>query len=411
MNHPFLRVVRPLMKSIHNIMKFMDDKIEELLVKKVDGELSAKEEEFLSLWLAEDVEHERELQVFMAVRQRLSVLREEFRPDISGRLQLVKSRRKKRVHLGLWLRYVAIWILVAGVGGYLLWRDRESVEREHRMFAQVAVSGNERAYLVWANGERVEINEMMRDTVLTGMGGGIMRVDSNRVLHYESQDSLASRGNRMHKLVVPNGGEYRIVLEDGSVVWLNSASTLEIPEYFETGERRVRLTGEGYFKVKRDTGRPFYVETERLNVRVLGTEFNVRDYPDEHQVVATLVNGSVQFSDKNKSGRQVILQPGFQVVVDSLRRDWEVRKVNLEEYVGWRNGLYVFSHLTLEELMKIVERNYDVTVFFANEECKKLVFSGDLQKYEKVEYFLRFMETGGDVRFVVKDRTITVYKK
>ena len=144
---------------------------------------------------------------------------------------------------------------------------------------------------------------------------------------------------------------------------------------------------------------------------MLGTEFNVRDYPDEHQVVATLVNGSVQFSDKNKSGRQVILQPGFQVVVDSLRRDWEVRKVNLEEYVGWRNGLYVFSHLTLEELMKIVERNYDVTVFFANEECKKLVFSGDLQKYEKVEYFLRFMETGGDVRFVVKDRTITVYKK
>ena len=236
------------MKSIHNTMKFMDDKIEELLVKKVDGELSAKEEEFLSLWLAEDVEHERELQVFMAVRQRLSVLREEFRPDISGRLQLVKSRRKKRVHLGLWLRYAAIWILVAGVGGYLLWRDRESVEREHRMFAQVAVPGNERAYLVWANGEKVEINEMMRDTILTGTGGVIMRVDSNRVLHYESQDSLASRGNRMHKLVVPNGGEYRIVLEDGSVVWLNSASTLEIPEYFETGERRVRLRGRDILK-------------------------------------------------------------------------------------------------------------------------------------------------------------------
>ena len=92
------------MKSIHNTMKFMDDKIEELLVKKVDGELSAKEEEFLSLWLAEDVEHERELQVFMAVRHRLSLLREEFRPDISGRLQLVKSRRKKRVHLGLWFQ-------------------------------------------------------------------------------------------------------------------------------------------------------------------------------------------------------------------------------------------------------------------------------------------------------------------
>ena len=313
------------MKSIHNTMKFMDDKIEELLVKKVDGELSAKEEEFLSLWLAEDVEHERELQVFMAVRQRLSVLREEFRPDISGRLQLVKSRRKKRVHWGLWLRYVAIWILVAGVGGYLLWRDRENVEREHRMFAQVAVPGNERAYLVWANGERVEINEMMRDTVLTGMGGGIMRVDSNRVLHYESQDSLASRGNRMHKLVVPNGGEYRIVLEDGSVVWLNSASTLEIPEYFETGERRVRLTGEGYFKVKRDTGRPFYVETERLNVRVLGTEFNLSAYKDDLMPSATLINGAVRVIECR--GDSVMLKPGQQAVVG--KKGGEVQEVDV----------------------------------------------------------------------------------
>ena len=202
-----------------------------------------------------------------------------------------------------------------------------------------------------------------------------------------------------------------LTLPDGTKVQLNSKSTLLYPQEFTGDSRSVFLLGEANFKVKPDKKRPFIVKSNDLQITALGTEFNVRDYPDEHQVVATLVNGSVQFSDKNKSGRQVILQPGFQVVVDSLRRDWEVRKVNLEEYVGWRNGLYVFSHLTLEELMKIVERNYDVTVFFANEECKKLVFSGDLQKYEKVEYFLRFMETGGDVRFVVKDRTITVYKK
>ena len=110
--------MRPLTKRIHNTMKFMDDKIEELLVKKVDGELSAKEEELLSLWLAEDVEHERELRVFMAVRQRLSVLREEFQPDVSGRLQFVKSRRRKRIHWGLWLRYAAIGVGGAGGVGY-----------------------------------------------------------------------------------------------------------------------------------------------------------------------------------------------------------------------------------------------------------------------------------------------------
>ena len=148
-------------------------------------------------------------------------------------------------------------------------------------------------------------------------------------------------------------------------------------------------------------------------MKVLGTEFNVRNYADEAEVVTTLVNGSVQFVDnwnrnKNKS---VILKPGYQVVADSTAKDWIVQQVNLKEFVGWRDGLYVFNRLTLEELMRTVERNYDVTVFFANEECKALRFSGDLRKYENVEYFLRYIETGGDVHFVVKDRTITVYKK
>ena len=161
--------------------------------------------------------------------------------------------------------------------------------------------------------------------------------------------------------------------------------------------------------MERDASKPFLVHTSRGCVTVLGTEFNVRDYPEEHRVVTTLVNGSVQFTGKDK--KKVVLEPGFQVIADSLTGTWDVREVNLKEYVGWRNGLYVFSHLTLEELMRVIERNYDVTVFFANEECKRLVFSGDLQKYEMVEHFLRFIETGGDVRFVVKERTITVYKK
>lgn len=201
-----------------------------------------------------------------------------------------------------------------------------------------------------------------------------------------------------------------LVLTDGTKVWVNADSRLKFPVRFREDHREVYLlSGEAYFEVERDESKPFLVHTSRGCVKVLGTEFNVRDYPEEHRVVTTLVNGSVQFTGKDK--KKVVLEPGFQVVADSLTGTWDVREVNLKEYVGWRNGLYVFSHLTLEELMRVIERNYDVTVFFANEECKRLVFSGDLQKYETVEHFLRFIETGGDVRFVVKERTITVYKK
>mgnify|MGYP000625959211 CR=1 FL=1 len=228
-------------------------------------------------------------------------------------------------------------------------------------------------------------------------------------LVYTSSEGKNVDGIRFNELEVPRGGEYKVKLADGTLVYLNSATRMKYPVKFDGKERKVYLSGEAYFQVERDESRPFLVHTSRGCVKVLGTEFNVRDYPEEYRVVTTLVNGSVQFTGKDK--KKVVLKPGFQVIADSLTGVSDVREVNLREYVGWRSGLYVFSHLTLEELMRVVERNYDVTVFFANEECKQLVFSGDLQKYETVEHFLRFIETGGDVRFVVKERTITVYKK
>ena len=167
------------------------------------------------------------------------------------------------------------------------------------------------------------------------------------------------------------------------------------------------LEGEAYFDVARDEEKPFLVRTPRGSVRVLGTEFNVNAYDDEAGVVTTLVEGSMRFSDGEK---RVVLRPGEQVATGG-REAWQVREVDVAEYVGWKNGVYVFNRRTLAELMEIVERNYDVTVFFANEECESLRFSGDLKKYDDLGDFLRFIETSGDARFVVKDKTVTVYKK
>lgn len=318
-------------------------------------------------------------------------------------------RQKQKVRMLRNFRVAASFLLILALGGVAYWlNDFWDTGNGPKLMEEIHPIMS-KAYIMMDDGTCMVLGKDEGE-VLEADGTKIVR-DSTKVKYTSENDKETSK-IAYNELNVPRGGEYVLELSDGTKVWVNADSRLKYPIRFREECREVYLlTGEAYFEVARNEAKPFWVHTSRGSVKVLGTEFNVRDYPDEHQVVATLVNGSVQFSDKNKSGRQVILQPGFQVVVDSLRRDWEVRKVNLEEYVGWRNGLYVFSHLTLEELMKIVERNYDVTVFFANEECKKLIFSGDLQKYEKVEYFLRFMETGGDVRFVVKDRTITVYKK
>ena len=171
------------------------------------------------------------------------------------------------------------------------------------------------------------------------------------------------------------------------------------------------MSGEAYFKVAHDASRPFRVHTSKGVIEVLGTEFNVRDYAEEKKVETTLAEGSVAYRTVGQ-GRvklTIYLKPGYQVVDDGNKL--EKRQVDIERIISWKDGKYTFYDKTLEELMAYLERTYDVEVFFMNESVKGLRFSGDLQRYDKVELFLAYLEQGGDVRFSVQGRTITVYRK
>lgn len=319
----------------------------------------------------------------------------------------VRQRRRK-IRMRYATRVAAFLVLPLLAGGVAWWLFSKE-EKQQVQIAKVIQPITSKAYITLNDGRQVVLGEDLGE--MTAPDGTKITRDLAKVV-YSALDAMSSREIVYHELNVPRGGEYMLVLPDSTRVWVNADSRLRYPVRFEGNSREVDLlAGEAYFEVTKDKEKPFLVRTLRGSVRVLGTEFNVRDYKDEVKVVTTLVNGSVQFRDNRDTSKNVVLQPGFQVVADSVFKDWEVRKVDLREYVGWKDGLYVFNHLTLEELMKTVERNYDVTVFFANEECKSLRFSGDLQKYENVGQFLRFIETGGDVYFVVKDRTITVYRK
>ena len=386
----------------------MNERIEELLVRKIDGELSAAEEKELSGWLAGSEAHGRILCEFEAVRQRLSVLREEFHPDVQGRLQLIKKHKKRREwFVAGWMRYVAVGILLVSVGSYLLWNDGKKKEEEHRIFAKVAVPGKEQAYIVWANGVQVTIDEMMKDTLLTGDGGAVVRVDSNRVLRYEGGNGDEGLERRVHKLVIPNGGEYRMVLEDGSVVWLNSASSLEIPERFAAGERRVRLVGEAYFKVKKDSSRPFYVTTERADVCVLGTEFNVSAYEEDRDAVMTLVNGAVRVDACG--GESVVLEPGQQALTAGGKI--EVQDVDVSYVTSWVNGKFSFDNSRLEDIARQVSRWYDVKIFFEDDDLKDIRFSGAMLKFRPLSDLIEMIEATSFVRFNVKGENIIISRK
>lgn len=312
------------------------------------------------------------------------------------------AERKRRIRRVSRCAAAVLLLFMAGTG-YYLFRAGASSTADVQVASIAPVSA--KAYITLADGARVDLMESKTEEIKEKDGTLILR-DSACLVYSQKETTVETIYNELR---VPRGGEYMLVLSDGTKVWLNADSRLKFPVQFTGKDRNVYLvSGEAYFEVSRDESSPFRVHTSRGIVTVLGTEFNVRDYADEGEVVTTLARGSVRYE---RDGKSVVLNPGEQVVDEVTGVDLSARKVNLREFTGWKDGQYIFYDETLEELMKTIERTYDVTVFFVNPGVKQLRFSGDLEKYRQVEFFLRYIETGGDVQFVVKDKTISVYKK
>ena len=383
----------------------IDDRIYELISGKLNDALSAGEERELAGWLEADGEHEVIFEEMRRLHEQARLLRREFSPDVEGTLGKLKGHGRRQVGMRVWWRYAAMFILPLGVA-LALWQGlRERGEVLHRQFSEVARPGSERAVLRLFDGQTVVLDSTSGNTLLAKSGSVRVEVDSNRLLRYSPEDTVGgAQDMKNNELIVPRGGEYQIELADGTRVWLNSATKLIFPRNFSGSERRVILSGEAFFEVARDESKPFIVETSRMDVKVLGTRFNVNAYADNEEVSATLVNGSVEVS----SGKQkpMVLVPGEQAYGNA--GELEKREVNVRLYTSWIDGRFLFNNAELEEIAKQVSRWYDVKIFFTNENVKKIRFTGGMVKFKPLDDLIRMIESTSPVRFSVKGKTIVI---
>ena len=196
-----------------------------------------------------------------------------------------------------------------------------------------------------------------------------------------------------------------MLLDDGTRVWVNAESRVKYPVRFSEKERIVSVKGEAYFDVTKNA-QPFIVETDFGKVKVLGTSFGVRVYADE-AALTTLVSGKVKFT--NNKGKSVELTPGEQAVA-SLEGTLTKRNVNLEEYVGWKDGWYIFKEKRLEEVMLTLSRWYGVTVFYQNPQVKDIRFSGNLKRYNSINTFLEVLAGSEDVKYKIDGNVVILYE-
>ena len=249
------------------------------------------------------------------------------------------------------MRYVAVLvtIMLIGVAVYQVVDCRK--EDDNGLLARkqpMSMKGGYRAYLELVTGERLVLDST--SNVTTRIEGAVIKAENKgTVIVDEQKTDSVTESVEYNRLVIPRGGEYKIVLADGSQVWINSQSVLEFPACFVGKERRVRLQGEAYFEVSKNVEKPFIVDMGNKEIRVLGTSFNVNDY--DGKFVTTLVSGKVQVFVNDKD---YVLTSSMQVRVEG--DDVFVEEVDVREFTAWKDGLFVFKKQKLREVMDILSR-------------------------------------------------------
>lgn len=274
-------------------------------------------------------------------------------------------------------------------------------------------SGNDEARTTFVPKSIAIEPEMVKAVLVFNSGLQVKLTDSiafEQAIKKFKPDVQVDKAIEYNKIIVPKGGEYNLVLADGTSVIINSDSKLSVPDRFEGKERRVYLEGEALFHVARDEEHPFIVETNGGDVTVLGTVFNVNAYSDEDYVQTTLVEGSVAFQGKGMTDARTI-SPGEQITYDVQANSINVERVNTSIFTAWTEKKWIIEGKRLDEIMKQLTRWYDITVFYQNPEAKELIFTGDLEKYDECNVVLDIISMTTNVEFELKEGVIVVKMK
>jgi len=324
----------------------------------------------------------------------------------TGRLADIK--RTYRV----WWAAAAIFIVLAA-GGFIIWNQRESariahLEKEEQVIKDIA-AGSDRAILTLADGRTIALDSGIKGVITTQ--GNVKVINLEGQLAYNSiSNKEAVAGNVFYnRITTPRGGQYRLVLADGTRVWLNSASTIRFPTRFDGHERKIELTGEGYFEVAKNASMPFRVAFAGSGeVEVLGTHFNINAYEDEPSLKVTLLEGSVRV---HSAGDRKDLRPEEQAVISGASAPISVQKgIDVDQVISWKDDLFDFNNDPLPAVMRQLSRWYDADINYQGI-IPEGHYTGSIRRQASLSEVLRMLELAGGVHFSIEEKRIVVEKK
>ncbi|MCZ4244175.1 FecR family protein [Pedobacter punctiformis] len=272
--------------------------------------------------------------------------------------------------------------------------------------ANVIYPGRNKAVLVLANGEKINLTDALNGKIATQPGVSITKnVNGQLVYNIEGGNQAKNTVIQYNTIEAPAGGQWQVKLPDGSIVFLNALSSITYPTRFVGHERKVQLKGEAYFEIAHNKAMPFKVESFGQTVEVLGTHFNIMAYADEGVTKTTLIEGSVKLSDL-KSKHSNVLKPGEQAVLNASG-NLSVIQVNTDKVVAWKNGKFAFDNESIEVIMRNLARWYNVEVVYKGD-IKDLPFTISISRYDNISKILDKISFTQALHFKVEGRRITV---
>ncbi|HMR17653.1 MAG TPA: DUF4974 domain-containing protein [Sphingobacterium sp.] len=373
-----------------------ENKIQEILSRYQEGKCSDEEKAWIESWylqLIDDSDKENPDSSDMNRAKR------KIWHAISSERPAVKPQR----YLYRKIVAAASILLAFGIAFYSLHDNTATVQQNVVSSQETVKPGGNNAYLTLAGGERINLSDV-EDGMLSEQAGIKILKKSNGELVYEISDSPALHEGYIGTNIIetPIGGQYQVLLPDGTKVWLNSSSSLEYPIQFTHRERKVALTGEAYFEVNTDNDRPFRVVSAAQMVEVLGTKFNINTYDDEPVVRTTLLEGSVRVSSEQDSK---ILRPGEQAAVTG--QNIKVKIVDTEQFIGWYKGDFVFDGAELRNIMRQISRWYGVDVIYQND-IGNIKFGGSISRSKDIQEVLKVLSMTKGVNFKLEGRRVLV---
>lgn len=374
------------------------ESINALVEKYLNGTCTEEETAWVEQWLDErskqsgwkwrDEKHKEEVQ------------REIFKKigDEAGVFEPLPRKRLMPVYL---LTAAAVLFLGLLVGFWLL-PEHKAKEEFAYMAGKSVKPGTKAATLQLGNGEVIYLDD--KSAGLLGNSGDVkISKMAGGMIQYNALKNLPTDKVIENTLSIPRGGQYQVTLSDGTRVWLNSETKLIYPNRFTGKERKVRIVGEAYFDVAKNAEMPFVVESDGMDIRVTGTEFNVSAYK-VFETATTLIEGSV---DVNFQGHNMKLVPGQQAF---RKGEQEMRKLNVDvnSVISWKKGYFSFDYLSLEEVMNEISRWYDIDYKIIGKAKNQDKLGGTFSREKSIDELLTYIEQLVDVKIVRKERSVTI---